>query len=44
MDTVKDLGLKEGEWEKMSEEEKQKMAEDWANDHLQIWFEEDESK
>ena len=40
VDTVKDWGMKEGEWEEMSEEEKFKIAEEWANERLEIGFEE----
>lgn len=41
LDTVKDLGLDEGEWEKLSEEEKWKLAEEWAyNVGLEIGFRE----
>ena|GEM_PF-4689859 len=29
-DTVDDLGLDEGEWEDMSEDDRYRMAEDWA--------------
>ena len=39
MDTVKDLGLEEGEWEDMSDEEKQQEAEDWAWQRLEIYYE-----
>jgi len=40
MDTVKDLGFVEGEWEEMSEDEKYKAAEEWAADKIEIYFEE----
>lgn len=40
LDTVDDLGLKEGEWEKMSDEDKTKRAEEWAWERLEIYFEE----
>lgn len=40
VDTVKDLGLDEGEWESMSDEEKYKVAEEWAQDRLEIYWEE----
>jgi len=40
LDTVKDLGLDEGEWEEMSEDEKYKQAEAWAADKIEIYFEE----
>ena len=42
MDPVKDLGLLEGEWEKMDEEDKYEMAQDWANNHIEVYFEEEE--
>lgn len=42
LDTVDDLGLEEGEWEKLSEDEKMKFVEDWANDRLEIFYTEDE--
>lgn len=41
MDTVKDLGLKEGEWEGLSEEEKYEQVKDWMNDRLEYGFIED---
>jgi hypothetical protein len=37
-DTVKDLVLDEGEWESMSDEDKYKMAEEWANERLEIGY------
>ena len=40
MDTVDDLGFEEGEWEGLSNEEKQAVVTDWANEHLEIYFEE----
>ena len=40
MDTVKDLGLDDGEWESMSEDDKFKCAMDWANEHIEVWYEE----
>ena len=42
MDTVKDLGLEEGEWENMSDEERWGMANEWANNYLEIYYEEKE--
>ena len=39
-DTVKDLGLEDGEWESLSEDDKHEMARDWANDRLEIYYEE----
>ena len=40
LDTEKDLGLDVGEWEGMTENEKFKVAEDWAADKIEIYFEE----
>lgn len=40
LDTEKDLGLDAGEWESMSEEEKQNVAENWASDKIEVYFEE----
>lgn len=39
-DPVKDVGLDEGEWEQMSDEDKWKEAERWANEILEIGYEE----
>ena len=39
-DTVTDLGLDDGEWENYSEDDKYKCAEEWANDRLEIGYEE----
>lgn len=38
IDTVEDLGLDEGEWEAMSEDDKYKTVEGWANDRLEIYW------
>ena len=40
LDTVKDLGLDEGEWEEYSDDDKWKQAEEWANQYLEIYYEE----
>jgi len=40
LDTEKDLGLDAGEWEAMSNDEKYKIAEEWAADKIEIYFEE----
>ena len=40
LDTVADLGFDDGEWEAMSEEEKYKCAEEWAHEHIEVWYEE----
>ena len=39
-DTVEDLGMEEGEWEAMTDDEKYEEAEIWANDRLSIGYEE----
>jgi len=40
VDTVKDLGMEEGEWEDFTEDEKYKTVEEWAwNGGLEIYFE-----
>lgn len=38
LDTEEDLSLDAGEWEAMTEDEKYKMAEDWAADKIEIYF------
>ena len=40
LDTEKDLSLDAGEWEAMTDDEKYKVAEDWAADKIEIYFEE----
>lgn len=40
LDTVKDLGFDDGEWESMSEADKDKQVQDWANEQLEIYYEE----
>lgn len=40
MDTVKDLGLDEGEWENYTDDEKWQCADDWAQNYLEIYYEE----
>lgn len=37
-DTVADLGLEEGEWEEMDEDDREKMVEEWAWDRLEIYY------
>jgi hypothetical protein len=34
LDTIEDLGLDEGEWEGLSDEEKEEHVKDWMNGHL----------
>ena len=41
-DTVEELGMDEGEWEAMSDDEKYKEAEIWAENYLEIYYEEKE--
>ena len=40
LDTVRDLGLDDGEWEGYTEDEKYEIAEAWANNSLEIYYEE----
>lgn len=42
LDTVEDLGMAEGEWENMTDDEKFQETEIWANNYLAIWYEEEE--
>ena len=39
LDTEKDLCLDAGEWEGMTDDEKYKVAEDWAADKIEIYYE-----
>ncbi len=39
--TVKDLSLEDGEWESMSDSDKYLIAEQWAGNNIQIWYEEE---
>lgn len=39
-DTVEDLGLEDGEWEKMDDEAKEECVKDWMSDHLDYGWEE----
>lgn len=41
VDTVKDLGLDEGEWESMNEDDRYKLVEAWAWDRLEIYYSEE---
>lgn len=41
LDTVADLGFDEGEWENMTNDQKFEEAEIWANERLEIWWEEE---
>ena len=38
LDTVKDLGLDEGEWENYSDDEKYRCAKEWADQYLEIYY------
>jgi hypothetical protein len=38
VDTVADLGMEEGEWEALPDEEKQKIVEEWAWERLEIYW------
>jgi len=42
LDTVEDLSLEEGEWEGYTYEEKWEFAKDWADNYIEIGFEEQE--
>jgi hypothetical protein len=39
LDTVKDLGLDDGEWEEMQEDDRENLAEEWAKERLEIGYE-----
>jgi hypothetical protein len=41
LDTEKDLGMEAGEWEDMSDDDKWKEAELWAQERLEIYYEEE---
>lgn len=41
-DTVEDLGMEEGEWGSMSDDEKYKEVEMWASNYLDMGYEEKE--
>lgn len=40
LDPVKDLGFAPGEWEGLTEDEKYAEAENWANERIEIYYEE----
>ena len=42
IDTHRDLGLEDGEWETMTDDEKQALVEEWAHDRLEIFWREEE--
>jgi hypothetical protein len=37
-DTVDDFGMNEGQWERLSEDEKYAVAKEWAHDRIEIGF------
>jgi hypothetical protein len=41
LDSVDDLGLDAGEWESLSYPEKYNRAVEWANERLEIYYEEE---
>ena len=40
VDTVKDIGLDEGEWEGMNEEDRDEVVKEWAWERLEIYYNE----
>jgi hypothetical protein len=38
IDTEADLGLAQGEWEAMTDDEKQEMVNEWAYERLEIYW------
>lgn len=40
LDTVEDLGMEEGEWEEMSDDDKFQEVQDWASNYLSMGYEE----
>ena len=40
LDTIKDLGFEENEWETMTESDKMDFVYDWADEMLEIYYEE----
>lgn len=40
VDTVDDLGMEDGEWENLDEEEKYRIVEQWAWERLEIFWKE----
>lgn len=41
---TEDYGLSDEEWLSLTEDEKQKFVEEWAYEHLQIYFDEENLK
>lgn len=44
LDTVEDLGMEEGEWEEMSDDDKYKEVEMWASNYLDMGYEEKDNE
>jgi hypothetical protein len=42
VDTVIDLGMEEGEWEEMTDDQKYKVVEEWARERMEIYWKEEE--
>lgn len=41
LDEVNDLGLEEGEWAELNDDERAEILQDWANNFLEIYWEAD---
>ena len=41
---TEDYGYTDGEWLELSEEQKQEIVEEWANERLQVYFDEENLK
>ena len=41
LDTVEDLGMEEGEWERLDDDGRYKVVEVWAWERLEIYWKED---
>ncbi len=40
-DVVEDFDLEEGEWEKYTDDQKWEFAKEWADERIEIWYEEE---
>jgi len=40
LDTVENLGMKEGEWESMPEDDRLEYVEEWANQYIGYYYKE----
>jgi hypothetical protein len=40
VDTETDLGMAPGEWERMTEAQKQEEVQRWADQHIEVYYEE----